>query len=117
MAELEVCNEDKNYSGQGGAVNLVRVGILKDILVPNYVNMNIVLMVVSWMAKDREMQPKLRRDMHGFLMANMEIMPWCTKEAYILPSLASQVHIMYRAIDSQFFRLKWGLGNMEPDGP
>ena len=92
VAELECCTQEEDCSGQGGVVKLLRVGILKDILVLNYVNVNIVLMVVSWVAKDTEMQPQLRRDEHGFWLANMVAVPRCTKEPYILPSLASQVH-------------------------
>ena len=73
----------------------MRIGILRDILVMNYVKMNIVLMVVSWMAKDTDVQPKFRRDSHGFWLANMAPLPRCTNEPYILPSLTSQVPKLY----------------------
>lgn len=46
-------------------MNLARVGVLEDILVLTYVNLNIVLMVVSWVAKDTELRPKLHQDAHG----------------------------------------------------
>ena len=94
VAELEATSDSDNCSGQVGVVKLVRVGILQDILVLNYMNMNIVLMVVSWVAKDTEMQPRLRRDAHGFWLANLAAVPRCTKDPYILPSLASQVQNM-----------------------
>lgn len=38
-------------SGNGVHVQLVKVGNLKNILVVNYGNLNIVLMVVFWVAK------------------------------------------------------------------
>ena len=36
-------------------VELLRVGTLKDIMVLNYLNMNVVLMVVSWVAPNTEL--------------------------------------------------------------
>lgn len=91
VAELQVLPEGEACSEQGGVVELIRVGTLKDILVFTYGSINLVLMVVSWVAKDTEMQPRLRRDAHGFWIANMAARPRCTKEPYILPELASQV--------------------------
>lgn len=76
---------------QSDCVRIERVGTLKDILVLNYTNLNIVLMVVSWLTKDTELQPRLRRDSHGFWLANMDALPRCSLNPYILPSLASQV--------------------------
>lgn len=73
-------------------VDLVRVGVLKNILVLNYGNLNIVLMVVSWVAKHTDGQPRLRRDAHGFWLANMSARPRDTAYPYLLPALASQVH-------------------------
>ena len=91
VAELEARSDVNHCSGQRVEVKIVRVGILKDILVLNYVNTNIVLMVVSWVAKDTEMQPRLMRDAHGFWLANLAAVPRCTKDPYILPSVATQV--------------------------
>ena len=84
VAELRAC-------GSGGGVEIVRVGTLRDILVLNYTNTHVVLMVVSWLTRDTELQPRLRRDAHGFWLANMAAMPRCSLNPYILPSLASQV--------------------------
>lgn len=53
VAELQGCREGNNFSDQGGMVDLMRVGILKDILV-----LNIMLMVVSGVAKDIDLQPR-----------------------------------------------------------
>ena len=106
VAELESSNENDHCSGQGGLVKLVRVGILKDILVLKYINTNIVLMVVSWVAKDTEMQPRLRRDEHGFWLTNLAARPRCTKAPYILPSLASQVQTLNLLIDFNCFGFK-----------
>lgn len=108
VAELECSTEEEHCSGQGGVVKLVRVGILKDILVLNYVNVNVVLMVVSWVAKDKEMQPQLRRDEHGFWLANLAAVLRCTKDPYILPSLASQVHTLVFVIEC--YRCGWKKG-------
>lgn len=72
-------------------VELVRVGVLKNILVFCYGNMNIVVMVVSWVAKHTDESPRLRRDCHGFWLANMAARPHDTTNPYLLPALASQV--------------------------
>lgn len=72
-------------------VELIRVGVLKNILVLSYGNLHIVLMVVSWVAKHIEVSPRLRRDGHGFWVANMAARPRDTTTPYLLPSLASQV--------------------------
>lgn len=72
-------------------VELVRVGVLKNILVLCYGNMNIVVMVVSWVAKHTDESPRLRRDGHGFWLANMAARPRDTTNPYLLPALASQV--------------------------
>lgn len=91
VAELETRPAGEGCSDQGETVHIKRVGTLKDILVFNYENTAIVLMVVSWVAQDSEQQPRLRRDAHGFWIANMAAMPRSTEQPYILPSLASQV--------------------------
>lgn len=74
-------------------VELVRVGVLKNILVLSYGNLNIVLMVVSWVPKHTPEMPTLRRDAHGFWLANMAARPRDTTAPYLLPALASQVRI------------------------
>ena len=89
VAELRAHGGGADSSRSG--VEIIRVGTLKDILVLNYGNTNIVLMVVSWLAKDTELQPRLRRDLHGFWLANMAAVPRCNSDPYILPSLATQV--------------------------
>lgn len=71
--------------------DLARVGVLKNILVLCYGNLSLVLMVVSWVAKHTEERPRLRRDAHGFWLANMAARPRDTTNPYILPALASQV--------------------------
>ena len=77
---------------QGNSVvDLARVGVLKNILVLNYGPMNIVVMVVSWVAKDSPSKPRLRRDPHGFWLANMAATPRETSDPYMLPVAASQV--------------------------
>jgi hypothetical protein len=91
VAELQARTEPINCADPVGAVHIIRVGTLKDILVLSYVNLNVVLMVVSWVAEHTEMQPRLRRDPHGFWLANLEARPRCNNNPYILPSLASQV--------------------------
>ena len=91
VAELRGSEENSNCSGAGGVVDIVRVGILNDIWVLSYVDFNLVLMVVSWVAKDTDSRPRLRRDPHGFWLANMAARPRCTESPYILPQLASQV--------------------------
>ena len=73
-------------------MDLVRVGVLKNILVLNYGNLNIVLMVVSWVAEHTDEQPRLHRDAHGFWLANMSARPRDTANPYLLPTLASQVN-------------------------
>lgn len=91
VAELQASRGGGNLSDQSGGVEIIRVGTLKDILVFNYANTNLVLMVVSWVADHTELQPRLRRDAHGFWLANMQATPRCCKDPYLLPSLASQV--------------------------
>lgn len=92
VAELRAVVAGANVSQCGGAVELVRVGVLKDILVVAYGNFNVVLMVVSWVAKDMEFQPRMQRDAHGFWLANMAAVPRDIAEPYLLPALASQVY-------------------------
>ena len=89
VAELRAHEGGVASSCEG--VEIIRVGTLQDILVLDYGNTNTVLMVVSWLAKDTELQPRLRRDLHGFWLANMAAVPRCNKDPYILPSLATQV--------------------------
>ena len=91
VAELRERTRGGGLTAQSGVVEIVRVGTLRDILVFNYSNNNVVVMVVSWLTKDTELQPRLRRDAHGFWLANMAAMPRCSENPYILPSLASQV--------------------------
>ena len=91
VAELQAHGEGEYCSEQGGIVHIKRVGILKNILVFDYVTLNIVLMEVSWVATDTEMQHRLRRDAHGFWLANLDALPRCSNNPYILPSMASQV--------------------------
>ena len=91
VAELQVRRGGDGSLNQGSGVELKRVGTLKDILVFNYGNSNLVLMAVSWLTEHTELQPRLRRDAHGFWLANMTAMPRCTQDPYILPSLATQV--------------------------
>ena len=84
--------EGRTALGQGNSVvDLLRVGILKDIVVLDYGSMNVVLMVVSWVAKDSPRRPRLRRDPHGFWLANMAAMPRDTRQPYMMPVAASQV--------------------------
>lgn len=91
MAELRAITGGVNASQYGAAVELVRVGVLKDILVLCYGNLNIVLMVVSWVAKHTDVLPRLCRDAHNFWLANIAAVPRDLTAPYILPSLASQV--------------------------
>lgn len=93
VAELRASRGSGVLSSQSGGVEIGRVGTLKDILVFNYANTNLVLMVCSWLAESTELQPRLRRDEHGFWLANMSARPRCGENPYILPSLASQVPI------------------------
>lgn len=91
VAELQAHRGSSESGSQAGFVDLVRVGTLKDILVFDYIKVNVVLMVVSWVAPHTELQPRLRRDGHGFWLANMAAQPRCSNDKYLLPSLASQV--------------------------
>ena len=75
----------------GATTELVRVGILKDIVVLNYGHMSIVLMVVSWVADHSEEHPRMRRDAHGFWLANIAARPRDTGAPYLFPAFASQV--------------------------
>lgn len=93
VAELQNCSGGGGGLVQSTGVQMRRVGTLKDILVFNYACSSIVLMVVSWLTEDNEEQPRLRRDEHGFWLANMAAMPRSSQDPYILPSLASQVGI------------------------
>ena len=90
VAELGAREGGLNTADNGAVVDLIRVGILKDILVVNYGNFSIVLMVVSWVAKHTAHQPRLRRDAHGFWLANLAAVPRDILEPYLLPALASQ---------------------------
>ena len=91
VAELQAASAGPDGRGPGGGVELIRVGTLKDILVFNYGETNLVLMVVSWVSEHSESQPRMHRDPHGCWLANMSAMPRCNKNPYILPALASQV--------------------------
>lgn len=91
VAELAALAPAPCSSSNAVQVELVRVGVLKNILVLNYGPLNIVLMVVSWVAKHTDEQPRLRRDAHGFWLANMLARPRDTANPYLLPALASQV--------------------------
>ena len=91
VAELKCWTPDRCSSCNTVQVELARVGVLKNILVLNYGNLNIVLMVVSWVAKHMDEHPTLRRDAHGFWLANMAARPRDTTQPYLLPTLASQV--------------------------
>ena len=91
VAELSAQMGHTNFANNGVVVELVRVGILKDIIVLTYANLNLVLMVVSWVPKHTELRPTLCRDVHGFWLANMAALPRDTTDPYLLPALASQV--------------------------
>ena len=91
VAELDFRGDRGDPAINNAMVELVRVGILKDIVVLRYGTLNIVLMVVSWVAKDTEESPRLHQDAHGFWLANMAALPRDTTSPYILPALASQV--------------------------
>lgn len=82
----------------GTKVELVRVGILKNIVVLNYGHMSIVLMVVSWVAKDTETGPSLLQDAHGFWLANMAARPRDVAKPYLFPAFASQVRLRPRVL-------------------
>ena len=92
VAELQPRTRSTESHGNAIVVELVRVGVLKDIWVLNYGNLNIVLMVVSWVDKHTDAMPRLRRDEYGFWLANMAARPRDTTNPYLLPALASQVY-------------------------
>jgi hypothetical protein len=92
VAELACRIPAQGASDSAARVELVRVGVLKNIWVLSYGNLNIVLMVVSWVPKHTDERPMLRRDDYGFWMANMLARPRDTTAPYILPALASQVN-------------------------
>ena len=91
VAELEYRIPSESSSRAVAQVELVRVGVLKNILVLSYGNTNIVLMVISWVPKHTNECETLRRDAHGFWIANLQARPRDTMSPYILPALASQV--------------------------
>lgn len=91
VAEVGASRGSTYSTGNGIVVELVRVGVLKDIWVLNYGNLNIVLMVVSWVGKHTDDTPRLCRDEYGFWLANMAARPRDTTNPYLLPALASQV--------------------------
>ena len=91
VAELKCTAVDPSSSYNAVQVEVARVGVLKNILVMNYGNLNIVLMVVSWVATHTDEHPTLCRDEHGFWLANMAARPRDTTHPYLLPALASQV--------------------------
>ena len=105
VAELEA-RRSRGQIHHNSIVELVRVGILKDIVILNYGSLNVVLMVVSWVAEDSEGQPRLRRDSHGFWIANMAARPRDTSNPYLLPARASQVQITYTYHNSPCFDIK-----------
>ena len=92
VAELSVGGSHSGSAETGVVVELVRVGTLKDIVVLTYGTLNLVLMVVSWVPKDTVSRPTMRRDAHGFWLANTAARPRDTTNPYLLPALASQVH-------------------------
>ena len=94
VAELGSRRGGPNTADNCAVVDLIRVGILKDILVVNYGKFPIVLMAVSWLAKHTTHQPRMQRDAYGFWLANMAAIPRDVSEPYILPALASQVRRM-----------------------
>lgn len=91
VAEIVCEKPDPSSSRTGVQVQLVRVGVLKNILVLNYANLNVVVMVVSWVKPHTEENPRLRRDDHGFWLTNLSATPRDTTNPYLLPALASQV--------------------------
>jgi hypothetical protein len=91
VAELTPRRRGVSLTSSHAHIQLARVGVLKNILVMSYGNLNIVLMVVSWVAKHTDERPRLRRDAHGFWLANMAARPRDTANPYLLPALASQV--------------------------
>jgi hypothetical protein len=108
VAELHSRAAVRGANTNSVQVQLVRVGVLKNILVLSYGNLNIVLMVVSWVAKHTEERPRLRRDAHGFWLANMAARPRDTANPYLLPALASQV--AYEATHTLHYWEGMGLG-------
>ena len=88
---LAACARGEDPTHNNAKVQLARVGILKDIVVLNYGHMSIVLMDVSWVVEDSELMPRLRRDEHGFWLANLAARPRDKTTPYLLPALASQV--------------------------
>jgi hypothetical protein len=106
VAELEFRRDAHRSSNNAIEVQLLRVGILKNILVLNYGNLNIVLMVVSWVATHTDKRPRLRRDSHGFWLANMAARPHDTTHPYLLPALASHVLSLHT---SNNFLCEWVL--------
>jgi hypothetical protein len=104
VAEFQCRQHPHSSSESAMQVELIRVGVLKNILVLNYGNLNLVLMVVSWVSKHTEESPRLRRDPHGFWLANMAARPRDTTNPYILPVLASQVNSLYI---NNFYQM-WG---------
>ena len=91
VAELQCRRLGGSMHADPARVELVRVGILKNILVLSYGNMNIVLMAVSRVPKHTEERPTMRHDSHGFWLANTAARPRDTTNPYLLPALASQV--------------------------
>lgn len=102
VAELGHRRGGPNTADNCAVVDLIRVGILKDILVVNYGKFPIVLMVVSWLAKHRAHQPRMQRDAYGFWLANMAAVPRDVSEPYILPGLASQVSRLHEDVVIMF---------------
>lgn len=94
VAELESRRRPRSLAGSSAHVQLARVGVLKNILVLSYGALSMVLMVVSWVAGHTEEQPRLRRDAHGFWLANLAARPRELTNPYLLPALASQVRYM-----------------------
>lgn len=92
VAELESRAPSQWTSDDISQVEVVRVGVLKNILVLNYGNFPIVLMVASWVPKHTDQQPTMRRDAHGFWLAKMSARPRDIATPYLLPALASQVN-------------------------
>lgn len=86
---LDACRRGEDSSDNCVSVELKKVGVLKDIVALNYGHMSIVLMVVSWVAKDTKLWPRLHRDAHGFWLTNMVAMPCDTTEPYLFPAFAS----------------------------
>ena len=94
VAELKYTMRTQSQPAAASHVELLRIGILKNILVLNYGNTNIVLMVVSWVPKHTHERPTLRRDAHGFWIADLAARPRDTTNPYIMPTMASQVRFL-----------------------